>query len=289
MNIQDANLNFKGMDVRNVGDITTLFYHHSDGHGSVQEVHSEHLARGWSGIGYNIYIRQDGSIWKGRPTKYVPAGVLAHNSNSVHICCEGSLMTEHLTAAQLNSLKESIDYLKSIIPNLKTCLGHGEVMATDCPGANFPLTEMKAYFNRNVQNVVLTSQPAQPKVQSNETIRQIQSNLNLLHISDLNVDGLQGPLTTAAIKKFQTIMGLASDGIAGPNTHGAISQILSRPLDGVKFPHYEYATRYIQGRVGAHIDGIFGNGTAVTVKTFQGNNGLGADGIVGIKTWSKLI
>ena len=37
------------------------------------------------------------------------------------------------------------------------------------------------------------------------------------------------------------------------------------------------------------IDGIFGNGTASAVRAFQKKNGLDADGIVGPKTWKKLL
>ena len=36
-------------------------------------------------------------------------------------------------------------------------------------------------------------------------------------------------------------------------------------------------------------DGIFGNKTLSAVKDFQEKNGLGVDGIVGVKTWSKLL
>lgn len=43
---------------------------------------------------------------------------------------------------------------------------------------------------------------------------------------------------------------------------------------------------YSCGACGA--DSIFGNGTLEAVKRFQRDNGLGQDGIVGIKTWSKL-
>lgn len=37
------------------------------------------------------------------------------------------------------------------------------------------------------------------------------------------------------------------------------------------------------------VDGIFGNGTASAVRAFQKRNGLSVDGIVGPKTWAKLL
>jgi murein L,D-transpeptidase YcbB/YkuD len=37
------------------------------------------------------------------------------------------------------------------------------------------------------------------------------------------------------------------------------------------------------------VDGIFGPATESAVKTFQRNNGLGADGIVGPRTWPRLV
>lgn len=44
---------------------------------------------------------------------------------------------------------------------------------------------------------------------------------------------------------------------------------------------------YDCGKSGA--DGIFGNATLTAIKAFQTDNGLSADGIVGVKTWSKLL
>ena len=131
-------------------------------------------------------------------------------------------------------------------------------------------------------------------VNTDQAVVTLQQNLNTLIKAALVVDGIQGPLTTAAVVKFQGIMGLSQDGIAGSKTNGAINQILARPLDGIPMPHYEYATRWIQWKVGAGIDGIYGAITASKVEQFQilcNNNyraNLAIDGIVGPMTWDAL-
>lgn len=123
------------------------------------------------------------------------------------------------------------------------------------------------------------------------SIIKLQQELNSMINANLVVDGIIGPATIDAIKEFQSIMGLDADGIPGQMTWGAIKEIRSYPTDGVKYPHYEYATRWIQWRVGAAIDGIFGVDTENKVKAFQRgiNNGYGEkliiDGIVGKETW----
>lgn len=134
----------------------------------------------------------------------------------------------------------------------------------------------------------LVAVPVQAQ-QGNDTIRTIQAQLNTLLKRGLAVDGIEGPATIQAIKDFQGVMGLSVDGIWGPRTAGAVGEIYSRPLDGVPYPHYEYASRYIQFRCGTTADGIFGNGTKVAVQNWQARHGLGADGIVGGQTWSKLL
>jgi peptidoglycan hydrolase-like protein with peptidoglycan-binding domain len=37
------------------------------------------------------------------------------------------------------------------------------------------------------------------------------------------------------------------------------------------------------------VDGIFGTGTAASVRTFQTGAGLPADGVVDARTWSRLV
>lgn len=48
-------------------------------------------------------------------------------------------------------------------------------------------------------------------------------------------------------------------------------------------------TKWVQTKLGIKADGIFGEQTFNTVKEFQRNNFLKVDGIVGTKTWRKLL
>jgi peptidoglycan hydrolase-like protein with peptidoglycan-binding domain len=40
---------------------------------------------------------------------------------------------------------------------------------------------------------------------------------------------------------------------------------------------------------GSAVDGLFGSGTASAVKTWQKKNGITADGVVGLKSWKKIL
>lgn len=50
-----------------------------------------HKARGWSGIGYNFFIKLDGTVEDGRPVDKAPAGVFGHNLTAIAICYAGGL------------------------------------------------------------------------------------------------------------------------------------------------------------------------------------------------------
>lgn len=154
------------------------------------------------------------------------------------------------------------------------------------------LDEMDAACEAFITNN--TVNPINSAGNSNFAVKKLQENLNALIKAGLAADGIYGTLTTAAVVKFQGIMGLVQDGIAGKMTNAAINEIMAKPLDGVPMPHYEYATRWIQWRTGAGIDGIYGSKTEAKVKEFQTNcnkkygSNLAADGIVGPMTWDAL-
>lgn len=123
---------------------------------------------------------------------------------------------------------------------------------------------------------------------------QFQSWLNAGYGTGLTVDGLWGPKTrAAAIKALQSELnaqfgkGLAVDGLWGQKTKAACVNVCQGASGNL--------TRIIQGALYCRgydpngFDGIFGDGCAGAVKSFQRAQGLSADGVVGKNTWEKLL
>ena len=111
------------------------------------------------------------------------------------------------------------------------------------------------------------------------------------------VDGIFGEETERAVKAFQLSNGLGVDGIVGEATNKALSKdpsgfteyLLRRGDKGEGVKRLQRAlisAGYNVGSSGA--DGDFGKGTEYAVKSFQKDNRLDVDGIVGPNTWKAL-
>ena len=126
-----------------------------------------------------------------------------------------------------------------------------------------------------------------------KSILRLQKALNRLKITDKNnqplvEDNGMGQATSSATEKFQRIVGVLPTGIAGNTTWDALNQILAKRV--VQGTHASgVIIRYLQYRVGADPDGIYGPQTQAAIKKFQQQNGLTADGIIGAITWQKLV
>ena len=145
-----------------------IVLHHAAGRGSVEDIHKSHLNNGWSGIGYHFYIRRDGNIYQGRPLDTIGAHCLNNNSDSIGICFEGNMQKENLTEEQLKNGKMLVQWLlyKYKLKAKKNVFGHRDLMATACPGKNFPLADFKklkkckanvTYSNKKVHTNKTTS------------------------------------------------------------------------------------------------------------------------------------
>jgi len=114
-------------------------------------------------------------------------------------------------------------------------------------------------------------------------------------------DGVFGPATERALKRWQRRHGLVADGIAGPQTRSAMGlgagPVLKRGRSSARRGHAGRAhhrshrgggVRSLQRRIGVPADGVFGPGTEAALKRWQSAHGLVADGVAGPRTRQKL-
>ena len=161
---------------------------------------------------------------------------------------------------------------------------------------------------------------------SGQDVVYLQQRLNAYGAS-LTADGFFGPMTTAAVRSFQSSHGLTADGVVGPMTWNALGTApvgggSSTPSPGNGVPQGGGGVpqggggpsvggtavvarptirrgstgpdvQHLQSRLSSlgywiAVDGVFGPGTESTVRSFQSSHGLPADGIVGPQTWAAL-
>lgn len=154
MNIIDTGLKMKesSMQYRNTSSINALVVHHIEAEGSnwtVEFLNNMHMKEnGWAGIGYHIYIRKDGSVYRGRKDCYVGAHCQGFNSTSIGVAFEGNYdkSTASMPDAQYNAWVELYTYYKGLYGSLPV-YGHKEKSSSECPGSYFPLTKVKSVVN----------------------------------------------------------------------------------------------------------------------------------------------
>lgn len=118
--------------------VTHIVLHHAAGNGTVEAIHNYHKNHnGWAGIAYHIYVRKDGTIYRGRPIDKRGGHVAGHNRHTVGICFEGDFTKETMSQEQINAGREAVKYCKGIYPNAAV-VPHNYFGGTVCPGGNFP-------------------------------------------------------------------------------------------------------------------------------------------------------
>ena len=131
---------------------------------------------------------------------------------------------------------------------------------------------------------------------SNANVAALQVALRALHHYGGSIDGLRGPGTKAATRRFQRSHHLNADGLAGPQTRAALgrrgSPLLGSRVMTIGDRGWDVAAlQFMLQRRGyspGSVDGGFGGATAATVARFQSSAGLPADGHAGSATLRAL-
>ena len=125
-------------------------------------------------------------------------------------------------------------------------------------------------------------------------VRYLQFKLKTQGYNITSVDGIFGNNTQNAVIAFQQANNLTADGIVGPKTWNNIN-LLNPQNTVLKKGSIGSYVGYLQQKLYSKlypvgvIDGIFGVNTERAVKDFQQENSLTPDGIVGAKTWAKVL
>jgi len=116
-----------------------------------EDINQFHKEKGWDGIGYNFYIRKDGTIYNCRGEEAIGAQVKGYNDVSIGICLEGNFEIEEPKEVQIDSLDDLIYYLinKYEVKEIKRHKDYGETL---CPGKNFKINIIKNNILKKIRN-----------------------------------------------------------------------------------------------------------------------------------------
>lgn len=254
-----------------------IIIHHPEFYGSVQALNNLMRNMGFTMIGYNYYIRKDGSVWKGRPDNVTSGNCYGQNNQSLGVCFEGNYDKDTtMPQEQFNAGVELIKYLKDKY-GISEVNGHKKYYNTACPGRYFPLSKMLNAIMGSAGSVNVTESNSTTNISSGSKlwersisgseVEALQKELNRQCGAGLKVDGYFGDSTLAACITVR-------EGAKGPLTKLIQQRLLNRGYTS------------LNSHGGA--DGCFGPGTTTAVKNLQRNKGIGVDGIVGPNTWKAL-
>lgn len=255
VNIIETNLSFKGMSNRS--STTRIILHHAAAKScTAQQIHQWHLNNGWSGAGYHFLVRKDGSIYRLRPEKKVGAHASGANSDSLGICFEGDFMTETMGETQRKAGAELVSYLKNkyVISTVKR---HKDVGSTDCPGNNFPFSEIA---NTGTSDSATSSGGGSGDVAVDGWIG-LNTNKKAQRYFGTPVDGVMSNQDASLKKYFPRIDSHAINynGGNGSNLVGAMQRLFGVKDDGFMGPK---TIKAMQAFLGVSADGILGQNTA---------------------------
>ena len=185
-------------------------------------------ANGWNAIAYNWLIDEEGVIYEGRGAGVVSAATRPYNSRTESICYTGD-GTQQIPEATIQAFEWLVADIQKRYSNKLWLKGHQELASTSCP-EKYMMEWVRQHRTGN-KVVQPTKKPA-PKKPAKTTrlvklgsrgahVKMMQTQLNNNGFK-LAVDGIAGPQTIGALKKYQLRSGLVVDGLCGKNTWKAL-------------------------------------------------------------------
>ena len=195
-------------------------------HDTVATMRKWHKERGWSDVGYHLFIRKSGQLEAGRPLENTPAAQAGNNRGTIAICLHG-LKEEKFTDAQFDTLKALCVQINNAYGGGVTFHGHREVAAKACPVFDYKAVLKLDGFGRlgltgaDTQPLkdAGTDPASLPVLRRGDRGSAVKLMQKLLLVKD---DGIFGPRTEDAVRDFQSSKGLSRDGIVGRNTWTAL-------------------------------------------------------------------
>ena len=181
-------------------------------------------ANGWNAIAYNFLIDEQGVIYEGRGAGKISAATRPYNSRTESICYTGD-GNKAIPAKTQKSLTWLIADIQKRYTVKLWVKGHRELASTTCPGN--VLFDWVQNHRNGITKVQPKAKPAAKKpAKTTRLVKQgsrgahvkmMQTQLNKKGFK-LSVDGIAGPQTIGALKKFQKSKGLVVDGLCGKQT-----------------------------------------------------------------------
>lgn len=215
--------------------VTGIAVHHSGvkngpkGVTAVKAFERHHMdANKWNAIAYNFLIDEQGVIYEGRGAGVISAATRPYNSRTESICYTGD-GSKKIPAKTIASFEWLVNDIQKRYSAKLWVKGHRELASTSCPGS--VLFDWVKDHRSGVTKVQPKAKPVAKKPAKTTRlvklrsrgahVKMMQQQLNKKGFK-LSVDGIAGPQTIGALKKFQKSKGLVVDGLCGKQTWGKL-------------------------------------------------------------------
>jgi peptidoglycan hydrolase-like protein with peptidoglycan-binding domain len=189
---------------------------------TVQDIHRWHKERGWSGIGYHIFIDNAGRGWHGRDLESPGAHTSGYNTGTLGICVNGLHLSD-FTEAQFDELRRICNQINEAHGGGMRFSEHNDVAAKACPVFDAYAVlglDSKGYMDGDVRLPPSTI----PMLQMQVNLAQVglgdrHGDVAMIQrLLEIKADGIFGAQTEAKVKEYQRAQDLAADGIVGRAT-----------------------------------------------------------------------